>query len=179
LALQNYTCANNAPTTTPVAIGAVASLYNVSCVAALYPDILTLLPDLALQYPLPADPSSPLPPANADLSGHHEFLDTTTPFFNLDVNPDTQFGMAVAKKNGTSNPPAGAPLGPDNVGDGSVAWLYLKTINGTSTQATTNNIKNVYRLNTAGGNPPKNCSNSDAVFDVQYSALYWFWSIPS
>lgn len=176
---QNYTCANNSPTTTPVAIGAVASLFNVSCVAALYPDILTLLPNIALNNALPADPSAALAPANLDLSGKHFFLDTTTPFFNLDQTPKTQFGMAVSKKNMSSNAPADAVLGPNGVGDGSVQWLFLKTINGSLGFETTNSIKNVYRTNTAGGSPPKNCSSSPAEFDVQYSALYWFWSVPS
>jgi hypothetical protein len=35
----------------------------------------------------------------------------------------------------------------------------------------------VYRVESAGGNPPETCSgiSSDAVIGVQYSAEYWFY----
>lgn len=165
---QNYTCANASASTTPVSIGALASLYNVSCVAANYPDILAMLPSLALQYPLPADPKSALMPSNIDLSGHHFFETTTIPIFNLDTTPAQQFGFMVAKKIAGSAAPSGTPLGGN--GQGSVAWLYLKAEDGS-----TNNLNSAYRLNTAGGSPPKTCESMPATFTVQYAAEYWFW----
>lgn len=169
--VQNYTCAIADNSTKPVSIGAVASLYNASCIAANYPDLLSLLPNLALQYPLPAYPSSNLEPSNIDLSGHHFFENPTTPTFNMDADPTQQLGVAVAKKVANSTAPAGSPLGPNGVGNGAVAWLYLQ-----STNATVGNIKTVYRLNTAGGSPPLTCQDSPAVFSVQYAAEYWFYS---
>src|SRR5277367_802101 len=57
LNLQTYTCAGSSAQYTPVPIGAIASLYNASCVAANYPDILSLLPALALEFPVPPQPS--------------------------------------------------------------------------------------------------------------------------
>jgi hypothetical protein len=164
---QNYTCANSSAT--PVSIGAVASLYNASCVAASYPDLLSLLPNLALNYPQPAAGASMLP-SNLDLSGHHFFANPTTPMFDMTANPATNLGVVTAKKVANSTAPAGSPLGVNGVGNGAVPWLYLQ-----STNATTGRVQTVYRLNTAGGSPPKTCASSPATFSVQYAAEYWFY----
>ena len=72
-----------------------------------------------------------------------------------------------------SSAPANAIKGQNGVGNGAVAWLYLNTTN-----ATQGDVRAVYRVNTAGGNPPKTCEGSDAVFSVQYAAEYWFYSKP-
>ena len=138
--------------------------------AANYPDLLAMMPNLALQYPLPADPDSDLEPSNIDLSGNHFFRDTTTPIFNL-TTTNIQIGLAVAKKNASSPAPSDAPKGQNGVGDGAVAWLYLTTTNGTS-----GGLQSVYRLNTAGGSSPKTCQSSPGAFSVQYAAEYWFYS---
>ena len=175
LNLQNYTCASASAQDTPVSIGAVASLYNASCVAANYPDILSMLPGLALEFPVPPQPSGILAPSNIDLSGHHYFATTTTPIFNLDASrdPAQEIGNVVAHKAANSTAPANAVKGPNGVGNGAVVWLYLNTTN-----ATQGDVKAVYRLNTAGGSPPKTCENSDPEFSVQYAAEYWFYSTP-
>ena len=164
---QNYTCANSSAT--PVAIGAIASLYNASCIAASYPDLLALLPNLALNYPQPSAGVSMLP-SNMDLSGHHFFTNPTTPIFDMTVDPASNLGVVAAKKVANSTAPAGSPLGVNGVGNGAVPWLYLQ-----STNATTGRVQTVYRLNTAGGSPPKTCASSPASFSVQYAAEYWFW----
>ena len=171
--VQNYTCALASPSYTPVAQGALASLYNASCIAGNYPDILAILPPVALQFPLPPEPTGNLQPPNIDLTGHHYFATNTTPVFNLDANPDNELGIAVSKKIANSTAPATADKGVNGLGDGAVAWLYLQTTN-----ASTGGITDVYRINTAGGNPPKTCESSPAVFSVQYSAEYWFWGRP-
>jgi len=170
--VQNYTCANNSASATPAPVGAIASLYNASCVAANYGDILTMLPPLALQFPVPSA-SSNLQPSNMDQVGEHFFETTTTPVFNLNANPDSQLGVAVCAKQANSTAPATADKGVNGVGNGAVAWLYL-----TTTTATTGNIKSVYRLNTAGGSPPKTCSGMPASFSVDYAAEYWFYAVP-
>jgi hypothetical protein len=64
-------------------------------------------------------------------------------------------------------------MGPGGLGNGSVPWLYLQYLDGT-----TNGLKAVYRLNTAGGSPPKTCESMPAVFTVQYAAEYWFFGDP-
>lgn len=150
----------------------MASLYNASCIAANYPDVLSMLPSIALQFPLPSGPgATTLGPSNIDLSGHHFFADKTTAVFNMDANPQAQVGVALAHKVANSTAPPNAPKGPGGVGNGAVAWLQLQTIAGT-----TGAVKTVYRLNTAGGSPPTTCANMPAQFSLQYAAEYWFWS---
>ena len=105
-----------------------------------------------------------------DLSGHHFFANPTTPMFDMNADPATPLGVVTAKKIANTTAPAGSPLGVDGQGNGAVAWLYLQ-----STNATTGKVQTVYRLNTAGGAPPKTCANSPAEFSVQYAAEYWFW----
>ncbi|KAK5938305.1 hypothetical protein PMZ80_009275 [Knufia obscura] len=158
--VQNYTCSSASVDVVPKPIGAIASLYNVSCIAANYPDILSMLPALALQYALPADPVANLEPSNLELVGHHYFTSNGTPTFDLtQVQPlaagsaavdsassDAGFGIAAFKANSNSTAPADAPKGDNGQGDGAVTWLRLD-----STFGTTGDVKGVYRLQTAGG----------------------------
>jgi hypothetical protein len=173
MASQNYTCAAPSAQYTPAPIGALASIYNASCVAANYPDILAMLPSIALQFPPPPSSDTRLAPANIELSGHHYFSTNTTPVFNLNASPDParDLGVAVAHKVANSTAPANATKGVGGVGNGAVAWLYLLTTN-----ATDGNIRAIYRLSTAGGSPPKTCDGISGVFSVQYAAAYWFYS---
>ena len=82
-----------------------------------------------------------------------------------------QLGLVVGNKAAMSSAPANATKGQNGEGNGAVAWLYLNT-----TSATQGDVRAVYRVNTAGGNPPATCEGSDAVFSVQYAAEYWFYS---
>ncbi|KAI1609220.1 ureidoglycolate dehydrogenase [Exophiala viscosa] len=166
--VQNYTCANS--TATPAAVGAVARFYNASCVASDYPDLLTLLPNLALQYPLPSATDAPLEPSDLTLSTHHFFSNTTTPVFAFDAPTSPDLGRVFAQKINQTDAPVNAVAGVNGTGSGAVPWLYL-----TSRSDTVGDIKTVYRVATAGGNPPKTCSGQPEAFSVQYSALYWFY----
>jgi hypothetical protein len=132
-----------------------------------------MLPSLALEFPVPPPSNPSLAPSNIDLSGHHYFATTTTPVFNLNASDDPaqDLGNVVGRKVANSTAPANATKGANGVGDGAVAWLYLS-----STNETLGDVRAVYRVNTAGGSPPKTCENSDAVFSVQYAAEYWFYS---
>ena len=181
---QNYTCSSASKDVVPKAIGAVASLYNVSCIAANYPDILAMLPGLALQYALPADPAANLEPSNLELVGHHYFSSNNTPTFDLtQIHPlstasvdaaGTTFGIAKFKANSNSTAPTDAPKGENGVGNGAVPWLRLD-----ATYGTTGDVKAVYRLNTAGGKAPATCESSPAAFSVQYATAYWFYTKPA
>lgn len=157
---QNYTCTND--TASPVAAGAVATLFNVTCLAGPYPQLLALLPDIALKFSTP-DPASAMSPANLFLSGHHFFPDPTTPFFNLNTNAH-QWGTVGCKK-------ANATDAPQKSTD--VPWLKLssKARDGCT-------ISEVYRLNTKGGQAPATCKGKESAFTVEYAAEYWFWSNP-
>jgi len=145
-----------------------------------------MLPGLALQYALPADPTANLEPSNLELVGHHYFSSNGTPTFDLtqvksvgtasigNANvavADSGLGVARVKVNSNSTAPADAPKGENGVGDGAVTWLLLD-----STYGTQGDVKGVYRLTTAGGKAPATCESSPAMFSVQYAATYWFYS---
>ncbi|KAI9759700.1 MAG: hypothetical protein M4579_002177 [Chaenotheca gracillima] len=179
--VQNYTCADNKATTIPVSVGAVASLYNATCTGANYPDLLDKMPGVAALFPVP-NVNQQLTPPNLLLSGHHYFGDGTTPIFDLDVVPQRSYGLFVGKKDSASPAPASAPKGDPPRGSkagtkgyGSVAWLKLTTKDGTPF-GTSKGIKEVYRLNTVGGNPPTTCSGQPKAFSVDYAAEYWFFN---
>jgi len=157
---QNYTCSND--TAVPLAVGALATLFNVTCLAGPYPQLLNLMPDIALKFPVP-DPSNVMSPANLFLSGHHYFTNLTTPFFDLNTNQHS-WGTVACKKLSTADAPNKAT---------DVAWLKLSS---QSRDGCT--ISEVYRLNTKGGQPPATCKGMPQAFTVQYAAEYWMWSNP-
>ncbi|KAK3716984.1 hypothetical protein LTR37_006039 [Vermiconidia calcicola] len=165
---QNYTCDLANATAVPVPVGAVATLYDLSCAAVDAPELLHVTPKVALDLPVPSsdDARSPM---NTMVSGHHYFLDDTTPFFNLDTSLH-QYGMGALQKGNVSDAPEGSPAGPFGQGDGAVAWLTLDQV-----PSGENSWKQIYRLNTAGGNPPKTCTGSAASFEVDYAAEYWIF----
>ncbi|KAI0598164.1 hypothetical protein F4775DRAFT_556821 [Biscogniauxia sp. FL1348] len=169
---QNYTCDLANSTAVPVLAGAVATLFNASCVASAYPDLLQTLPKLALQFNLTADEGGiggdiKMGPTNLVISGKHFFTNSTTPFFNLDTT-QYQIGEAGCQKDGQTDAPADAPTGLQ--GEIAVPWLRLLTRSGA-----TGNLQQVYRVQTAGGSAPDTCHGMPASFEVQYSAQYWFW----
>lgn len=166
---QNYTCDLSNSTAVPVAAGAVAVLFNASCVAALYPEVLDRLPGTAIHFS-PVDTkrllgsNGPLAP-----SGAHYFRDKTTAFFDLDIpNPERGFGKVACKKEEAVPAPPSAPVG--QAGEKAVPWLMLKAVDGT-----TDNVKSIYRVTTAGGTAPATCRGQREAFQIEYAAVYWFW----
>jgi hypothetical protein len=160
---QNYSCTANA-TAAPVSLGAVATLYNATCIASTYPDLLAQLPNVALQFNLTSADQATLSPSNLAISGHHYFSNSTTPTFDLNT-ASMQLGFAPCSKNNTVSAPSGASVGQGDVGFGAVTWLKLVTRVGT-----TGNLEEIYRVNTAGGNPPATCAGMPATFEVEYAA---------
>ena len=156
---QNYTCADSAETTKPVAIGALASLYNVTCMAATAPDSIALLPGSALEQD-----SAEQRPLGLLAAGEHFFVGST-PRFNVGNEKDF-FGSIECKKEASSPAPAGAPSGQRGQGHGAVAWLKL------SDNGVNDGFQEVYRIHTAGGSPPPTCAGMPPSFEVQYAALY-------
>ncbi|KAF2461932.1 hypothetical protein BDY21DRAFT_359956 [Lineolata rhizophorae] len=155
---QNYTCASSTSDDEPEAAGALAQLFNATCIAATYPELLSRMTVLAMDFPIPTsdDPDSPTSRMH---SGTHFFQNATTPFFTLE---DAGLGhVALSKKNVTD-----APNKEDDV-----KWLKLA-----SNGAEDNAWQEVYRVNTVGGVPPKTCEGLQSTFTVQYSAEYWFWA---
>lgn len=173
--VQNYTCADSTSSSTPKAIGAVANLYNASCIAANYPDVLTLLPPFALQYNTSLDNNGKIMFTEVDRCGHHYFNAASAPTFDLNDNNN---GLGVLVADG-KNPetkvaaPASAIKGQaasSSALNGAVAWLKLDAASGT-----TGNLTEVYRVDTAGGQPPATCSGQPASFSIEYAAQYWFF----
>jgi hypothetical protein len=160
LGTQNYTCDVTNATAGPVAIGAKAKLFNVTCVAATYPNLLDLLPKIAVGLiPTVSDVQ-----AGQTASGWHIFLNTTTPFFDLNT-PVMQLGEVACAKNNSTPAPLEAPRGLTR--GGAVDWLKLVSRNGTIS-----NLREVYRLQTAGGEAPKTCRGMPTAFEVRYAAQY-------
>ncbi|KAL4876308.1 hypothetical protein BJY04DRAFT_200252 [Aspergillus karnatakaensis] len=162
---QNYTCATSTPASEPVATGAVARLYNATCFAANFPDMIELLPAIAYRMTLPTREYDALPPANLGLIGHH-FFENKTPVFNLDTTPTRQLGIAKVQKDSDIKAPENAIPGEN----GAVGWLYLTRANGTEGR-----YSSVYRVDTAGGSPPKTCDGLPAAFTVEYAANYYIY----
>lgn len=160
---QNYTCDTTNSTAIPVAIGAVATLYNATCVAATSASVLATLPNFILQFNLNTDPSRPNP-ANLLVSGLHYFTASGTPFFDLDTT-ETKIGTLPCGKNASAPAPADAMKGQGGNGNGAVPWLRL-----TAKDGATGNLEEVFRLNTAGGSPPATCDGMPATFEVEYAA---------
>ncbi|RKU44896.1 hypothetical protein DL546_001114 [Coniochaeta pulveracea] len=167
---QNYTCDTTNATAVPVAVGALATLFNASCVASSYPDLLNLLPKVAMQFNLTAagqEKIRTMVPGNMAISGEHFFTNPTTPFFDLNQG-NIPLGSAPCAKNNSSPAPADAPKGQG--GEAAVPWLKLLTKVGA-----TGDLQEVYRVETAGGSAPATCKGLPAAFNVQYSAQYWFY----
>ncbi|KAI0407478.1 hypothetical protein F4802DRAFT_23939 [Xylaria palmicola] len=172
---QNYTCDATNATAAPTLAGAVATLFDASCVASTYPDLLHMLAPLALQFDLPysngaAAADAKMGPTNLLVSGHHYFTNATTPFFDLDAGR-RRIGEAPCSKLASAAAPADAPRG--RSGEAAVGWLRLA-----ANPDATGGIHEVFRVKTAGGSAPATCQGMPASFEVQYSAEYWFFASP-
>lgn len=168
---QNYTCDAGNATAIPQAVGAVATLFNASCVGSYFPQLLDQLSKVTILFNLTADEQEPrIAPSNLAVSGHHFFAPSATvPFFDLDT-PAQQLGRAAVAKNASEPAPADAPRG--QLGEAAVPWLKLTAKPG----AATGDLQEVYRVNTVGGSAPSTCKDMPAKFEVQYTAQYWFYA---
>ncbi|KAI9828777.1 MAG: hypothetical protein M1832_001882 [Thelocarpon impressellum] len=168
---QNYTCKAGS-TEKPVLAGAVAILYDASYLAAYHPSLLHELPGALLDIKssseiLVAAIVGRLSAARFVL-GHHYFSDATTPVFDLRATggADLTFG----KKTHNVPPPDYSSKGPGGKGDGAIDWLKLSSKDGSV------NIKETYRMVTAGGVAPATCEKQPEKFEVDYAAEYWYYT---
>lgn len=171
---QNYTCDTNNATAPPVATGAIATLFDASCLAASQPELLASATRVALAFYLPpgsgvngAMTTVPMAGANIPVSGFHYFNGAGVPMFNLDIT-DHKMGIIPCAKNASQAAPTDAQKGPR--GEAAVPWLRLL-----AKQGATNGLAEVYRVATAGGSAPAKCEGQPASFEVQYSTQYWFY----
>ncbi|KAM3516003.1 hypothetical protein MY11210_000285 [Beauveria gryllotalpidicola] len=158
---QNYTCDGSAESK-PKAVGAVATLFNVTCMAAMYPEVTSKVPEMAVHFNL--DAANRVGPATLPVSGHHYFTAAGVPFFDLGDE-----GQIPCTKNASVNAPSTDTIG--RKGEPAVPWLRLL-----ATKDATKGLGEVFRVSTAGGSPPATCKDLKGDFQVEYSAEYWFWS---
>jgi len=154
--VQNYTCENG----TFVSVGAVANLFDVSCFFDVQElnatDLSAVLPPLALNF-LPQQ----------DIFG----LPVLIKHFFIDLPGATAASPGFFS---ASNHVVGAKVGdvksPIN-STRDVDWLDLAAVANQGTLA-----KSVFRINTAGGQPPTSCAQQGQNLSVEYAAMYWFTS---
>ncbi|KAM3456499.1 hypothetical protein MY3296_001778 [Beauveria thailandica] len=158
---QNYTCDGSADSK-PKAVGAVATLFNVTCMAAMYPEVTNKVSGMAVYFDL--DAANRVGPATLPVSGHHYFTAAGVPFFDLGDE-----GQIPCAKNASADAPDTSTIG--RTGEPAVPWLRLL-----ATKDATKGLSEVFRVSTAGGSPPATCKDRTGPFQVEYSAEYWFWS---
>lgn len=162
---QNYTCAAGS-TAAPVAVGAKADLLDATPLLPLFPSsesqqILNLLPEYLVSFDFATIENSSIP-----VLGHHFFDAAGVPTFDLGKD-----GLLKAKKIANISAPATACKGANGKGNGAVDWLALTEAPGS------HGLKEVYRVETAGGKAPASCGGGAARnINVQYAAQYWFFA---
>ena len=147
---QNYTCANT--TSAPVAIGAVATLYDATSLITASPIVIPNL--TALAYSVGSSLGLPT-------LGHHWFSASGVPTFSLEAADPRAF-LSAKKVNSVAAPKFSVP--------NSVAWLYLRD----DGRGISRGLKAVYRVETAGGGPPAACVEVGELA-IKYAAEYWFF----
>ncbi|KZS98611.1 hypothetical protein SISNIDRAFT_481329 [Sistotremastrum niveocremeum HHB9708] len=158
--VQNYTCGS---TGTYTSIGAVADLFDFSCLAK-ETSILNTVPSILYGVEVGSPPAIKFLDSTPLHIGKHFFA----------VNPTTGSGISPAFHITTSHEDAlfvGNKIGDIKAPTDSthnVDWLQLSTIEGTL-------AKTVYRIQTKQGQPPASCKPGAAI-SVPYAAQYWFLS---
>ncbi|KAL9013870.1 MAG: hypothetical protein Q9173_001447 [Seirophora scorigena] len=161
---QNYTCAAGS-TASPVAVGAKAALLDVTpflpfLSAAQSLQVLNLITEYLVSFDTATIENSKVPKL-----GRHIFDATGVPTFDLGKK-----GFLRAKKAAGIAAPAKACKGANGRGYGAVDWLALTDAPGSV------GLKEVYRVQTAGGKAPASCGGRAARdITVQYAAQYWFY----
>ncbi|KAH8820926.1 hypothetical protein F5884DRAFT_67096 [Xylogone sp. PMI_703] len=158
--VQNYTCSGVGAT--PVAIGAVATLFDGTRLAETVEEELFAIPNLAVFLPIPEHSFRIPMSAPLGILGNHFFAADGTPVFNLTSVDSILFGKKIAD----IPAPSDAVKGPGGIG--AVDWLTLSDKGGSK------GVSSVYRVITAGGSPPKTCTSKNSIIQ-QYSALYFFF----
>ncbi|GFF59292.1 hypothetical protein IFM53868_10550 [Aspergillus udagawae] len=169
---QNYTCLSSDGSASPVAVGAVATLFDASCLVSHSPTILHELPSamskvstdaLGLFAMLLGQMTSRT--SSGLILGEHYFTGTGAPMFDLRIGGHKDW---VQAKKGSSVPAPSQLSAHSKDGDHNVPWLKLGFAEGLG-------IREVYRVHTSGGQPPTSCKGQKESFEVEYAAEYWFY----
>ncbi|KAJ7624561.1 hypothetical protein FB45DRAFT_980007 [Roridomyces roridus] len=165
--VQNYTCTGS----TYTSIGAVASLFDISCLdeTLLFPLVQTLAFDI-WKISSPEIKASSIGPlvAAPNLLGSHYFVPSPSgsgispkwDFTPSIANPDPDTFVIAAKVGDIA-----APHNPAT----NVDWLSLNHVEG-------NLASQIFRIDTVGGQPPSHCVAGSAPISVKYAAKYFLYS---
>lgn len=169
---QNYTCTDSSETTIPTGGGAVATLYDASCLAATFPALLHQLPNALVGMSGATGRQRIV--RDAALVGHHYFAPNfATPVFDLRLKPGQTGIFTGARDAGVPAAVGAARGGPPDQQFGAVDWLRLKTLPGQSV-----GYQMVYRVHTAGGKPPPTCKDRPTTITIEYATEYCEHSHP-
>lgn len=100
--------------------------------------------------------------------GNH-FFTLKTPTFSLYKVKANPYPIAMVGKKADMDAPKTACQG--TKGEGAIKWLYLLD----EANLSQGGVNTVYRLETAGGNKPKQCKGQKQHFEVPYAAQYWVY----
>jgi len=160
---QNYSCSAAG---TYTSIGAVAELYDASCIYNAIASIASKKYSaeaaiVAVKAALGYQPK---------LLGHHYFVNNPTGAAGVspkfDFTSDSEKGDPNAYVVTAKTGDIPAPQNPTT----NVDWLELKAISGQGDLA-----EYVFRILTLGGQPPSSCTPGSAPIAVPYAANYWFF----
>jgi len=163
LGTQNYSCSAEGK---PVSAGAVASLYDVSCLAGT--PFFSNLTDLAMRLGGARQRTAVNSAISVNLGGSpiklgdHYFISNAaggiSPKFDLTASQKTSSFVVAKKINGIASPQGAA----------NVDWLQLEKVEGTIGSQ-------VFRLDTRLGQPAATtCTPGSTIPPSQYAAMYWF-----
>ncbi|KAJ7800624.1 hypothetical protein B0H14DRAFT_2529358 [Mycena olivaceomarginata] len=163
--IQNYTCSG----TTFASIGAVASLFDISC---LYHKEFATVQTTAFNIWENAAPDVPAtaigrPVGAPHLDGFHYFV--TSPS-GTGISPKWDFtsrkfaGNATAFVLGAKTGDILAPTDPAT----NIDWLQLAAVQGEL-------ASEIFRVDTVGGQPPTSCVAGDAPISVKYTSKYYLY----
>lgn len=169
---QNYTCTGDA-SAAPGSNGALATLYDIGKPLSRDPLAAWKIPvisGLALSF---MDKESVLEgflkiSGYQKIIGEHFFNHAKTPTFAFSKVTISPYPQAFVKKDAAVDAPKTSC--PGSKGEAAVPWLYLTDAGGSI-----GGVNTVYRVETAGGSPPKTCYGQPQSFEVPYVAQYWVY----
>ncbi|KAJ7171356.1 hypothetical protein C8R46DRAFT_1175693 [Mycena filopes] len=166
--VQNYTC--SASTLKYTSTGAVASLYDISCLAST-PAFASIQTTVFNAWNAAPAGASPTPPAGAPVTllGFHYFIPAAS---GTGLSPKWDFTSTGANAGNANAFFVGSKVGDitDPTGNAAVNvdWLALNKLSGSlATQ--------VFRVDTVNGQPPTSCVAGSADISVKYTAKYFLY----
>ncbi|KAJ7458195.1 hypothetical protein FB451DRAFT_1046898 [Mycena latifolia] len=161
--IQNYTCSG----TTFASIGAVASLFDISCILD-HPSDFSTIQQRAFDRWAVEGPDVPASSIGADIKTPTSHFFVTSPS-GTGLSPEWDFTSVTGNPNDFV---IGAKVGdiPDPTGDPAfnIDWLALNAVEGQL-------ASQIFRIDTVGGQPPVSCVAGDPDIQVKYTSKYYLF----